>query len=67
LVVAFDALVMRIVVALPVFQRGDYLGVSWRRTVVASVMGNAASYFLGVLASQTPWLEHNTGGMGEFM
>ncbi len=67
LVVAFDALVMKLVVALPVFQRGDYLGVSWRRALLASALGNTASYFLGVLASQTPWLEHDTGAVGELL
>ena len=63
LVVLFDAIVIKVVAAVPLFQRGDYVGVSWRRGLVASILGNASSYFIGVMGSQTPWLKHETGGL----
>ena len=63
LVVLFDAIVIKVVAAAPLFQRGDYVGVSWRRGLVASILGNAASYFIGVIGSHTPWLVHETGGL----
>src|SRR6058998_1317850 len=50
-VVLLDALVIKIVAAVPLFQRGDYVGVSWRRGLVASILGNAASYFIGIIGS----------------
>ena len=63
LVTLFDAIVIKVVAAVPLFQRGDYVGVSWRRWLVASILGNAASYFIGVIGSQTSWLTHETGGL----
>jgi len=63
LVVLFDAVVIKVVAAVPLFQSGDYVGVSWRRGLVASLLGNAASYFIGVIGSHTPWLTHETGGL----
>ena len=65
LVVLADAVIIKLVTALPLLQGGGYLGVTWKRALLASVIGNALSYFVGVLASQTPWLEHGTGGVGE--
>ncbi len=37
-------------------QSGGFVGVSWRRATVASLLGNAASFFIGVLASGKPWV-----------
>ena len=42
-------------------QGGEFLGVSWRRALVASLLGNTASFFIGVLASGAPWIVHDTG------
>ena len=63
LVVLFDTVVIKVVAAVPLFQSGDYVGVSWRRGLVASILGNAASYFIGVIGSHTPWLAHEIGGL----
>jgi len=63
LVVLFDAVLIKVVAAVPLFQQGDYVGVSWRRGLVASILGNAASYFIGVIGSQTPWMTHELGGL----
>lgn len=63
LVVVFDTIMIKVLAAVPIFQRGDYVGVSWRRGLVASILGNAASYSIGVIGSQTPWLTHETGGL----
>ncbi len=63
LVVVCDAIVIKVVAAVPLFQSGDYVGVSWRRGLVASLLGNAASYFIGVIGSHTPWLTHEIGGL----
>ena len=64
--VVASTLVMKLVVASPVFQRGLP-----GRELAADPRGSRSwgtpVLLLGVLASQTPWLEHNTGGMGEFM
>ena len=59
----FDAIMIKVVAAVPLFQSGDYFGVSWRRGLVASILGNAASYFIGVIGSHTPWLTHEIGGL----
>jgi hypothetical protein len=58
-VVLIDTAVIKGIVALPIFQRGDYLGVSWRRALVASLLGNAVSYFIGVIGSHSPGFEHS--------
>ncbi len=56
-------LVLPVFTTLVVTNSGDYVGVSWRRGLVASLLGNAASYFIGVIGSHTPWLTHETGGL----
>jgi len=61
LVIVFDAIMIKLVSAVSAFQRGDYVGVSWRQALLASALGNAASYFIGVLASESPWLDHGSG------
>ena len=57
LVVLVDALLIRTLLALPLFQGGDFTGVTWRRSLVASLVGNGASFFVGVLAGYSPWFE----------
>ncbi len=56
-VVLADALLIRLVASTPFLQGGGFVGVSWRRALVASLLGNAASFFIGVLASGAPWIE----------
>jgi len=61
-VVLADAALVKLVAAAPFLQGGAFLGVSWRRAFVASLVGNVASFFIGVLASGAPWIAHETGG-----
>jgi hypothetical protein len=60
-VVLADGLFIKFVSSLPFVQGGGFLGVTWRRALVASLLGNTASFFIGVLASGAPWIDHHTG------
>jgi hypothetical protein len=62
-VVLADALFIKLVSSLPFVQGGQFLGVTWRRCLVASLLGNTASFFVGVLASGAPWIDHHPGGL----
>lgn len=62
-VVLADALAIKLLMSVPFLQSGGFLGVSWRRALVASLLGNAASFFIGVLGSHAPWILHETGGL----
>ena len=62
-VVLADALAIKLLMSVPFLQSGGFLGVSWRRALVASLLGNAASFFIGVLGSHAPWIVHETGGL----
>ena len=62
-VVLADALSIKLLTSVPFLQGVDFIGVSWRRALVASLLGNAASFFIGVLGSHSPWIVHETGGM----
>jgi hypothetical protein len=59
-VVVVDAVCIKLLIAAPFLQSGDFVGVSWRRALVASLLGNAVSFFVGVLASGAPWIDHET-------
>src|SRR5262249_13051872 len=63
-VVLVDALMIKLIVSAPLFQSGDYAGVGFRRALVASSLGNATSYFIGLLASHQPWVQHQAGPVG---
>jgi hypothetical protein len=54
-VVLADAVLIKLVSSASLLQGGGFLGVSWRRALGASLLGNAASFFVGVLASGAPW------------
>ena len=58
-----DAVLIKLLVSAPFLQGGGFLGVSWRRALMASFLGNTASFFIGVLASGAPWVVHETGGL----
>jgi hypothetical protein len=62
-VVVADAVMIKLVASVPLLHGGAYVGVSWQRGFVASLLGNAASYFIGVLASHAPWIMHETGAL----
>ena len=61
--VLVDALLLKLLASLPFLQGGGFVGVSWRRVLVASLLGNAVSFFIGVLAGGAPWVVHETGAM----
>lgn len=51
-VIAVDALVIMILAKIP-FLEGT--SVTWLKALIASACGNAASYFVGVIAISEPW------------
>jgi hypothetical protein len=57
-VVLADALLIKLVASLAFVQGDGFLGVTWRRALVGSLLGNTASFFIGVLASGAPWHDH---------
>lgn len=61
-VVLADALIIKLLVAAPLLQGGDYVGVTWRRALAASFLGNASSYFIGLIGSYAPWHVHQATG-----
>ena len=56
-VVIVDAVIIKIVASASIFQASNYMGVSWLRGLLASVLGNASSFFIG---SHAPWITHET-------
>jgi len=58
-VVLVDAVFIKLVASLPFLQGDGFIGASWRRAMVASLLGNTASFFVGVIASGAPWAVHN--------
>jgi hypothetical protein len=62
-VVLADAVAIKVLVSAPFLQGLGFLGVSWRRALVASLLGNATSFFIGVLGSHAPWIVHDAGGL----
>ena len=62
-VVLADGLAIKLVASAPFLQGGSFVGVRWRRAFAASLLGNAASYFIGVIAGHSPWIVHQTGGL----
>ena len=62
-VVLADAILIKLLASAPFLQGDGFLGVSWQRALVASLLGNTASFFIGVLASGAPWIIHETGGL----
>jgi hypothetical protein len=59
LVVAVDGTSIKLVASFEFFQGNGFRGVSWRRAGVISLIGNAASFFVGVIASGAPWRIHD--------
>jgi hypothetical protein len=63
-VVLADASLIKLVAAFPFVQGDSFRGITWRRASVASLLGNAASFFIGVIGSHAPWVVHQTGAPG---
>jgi len=62
-VVLGDGLAIKLVASAPFLQGGSFVGVRWRRAFAASLLGNAASYFIGVIGGHSPWIAHQAGGL----
>jgi len=58
-------MLIKLVASVPFVQGGEFVGVTWRRALVGSLLGNTTSFFVGVLASGAPWIDHHTavGGL----
>lgn len=61
MVVAIDAVSIKILSSLSGFQGESYRRVSWLFAGFVSLAGNAASFFVGVIASGAPWEQHSLG------
>lgn len=62
LVVLFDATSIWLLSRVPALQGDSYRRVSWVFAGIASLIGNAASFCIGVMASGEPWKMHDAGG-----
>lgn len=62
-VVLADTLLLKLLASAPFLQGGEFVGFSWRRALVASLLGNATSFSIGVIGSSAPWIVHETGGL----
>jgi hypothetical protein len=54
-VLVLDAIGIRLVAAFGPFQQDHYAPVGWMRALVFSALGNATSFFVGVVGSGAPW------------
>jgi hypothetical protein len=63
LVVAIDAAFIILLSKFAAFQGDSYRKVSWWFACLTSLAGNAASFFVGAIASGAPWEMH--GGTGD--
>ena len=61
LVVLIDAISIWLLAKVPAFQGDSYRQVGWIFAGITSLVGNAASFFIGVLASGEPWKMHEAG------
>jgi hypothetical protein len=57
-VVLIDGVVIKLLTSLESLQGDGYVCVGWARAVVISGIGNALSYFVGVIAAHKPWEFH---------
>jgi hypothetical protein len=65
LVVALDALAIRLLSQLDLLQGDGYRGVGWRLAGSAALLGNGVSFFVEVIANSAPWIAHTTEHMAE--
>jgi len=57
-VVIIDAASIKILSKWSAFQRDSYQNLSWLAAGLISLIGNAASFFVGIIASGSPWEMH---------
>jgi hypothetical protein len=55
IVVCANGLIIKILVGFEALQSDNYSGLSWVSALAISLFGNAASYFVGLIASRKPW------------
>ena len=55
LVVGIDGVAIKCLAHIDFFQGDNYEGVTWRRAFLISTIGNAMSFFVGIIVSQKPW------------
>ena len=60
LVVALDAAAIKLLSKFDALQGDEFSNLSWLRAGLIAVAGNAASFFVGTIASATPWYSHGT-------
>jgi hypothetical protein len=61
IVVVIDAASIKLLSRFSAFQGESYRSVGWLFAGLTSLAGNAASFFVGVIASGSPWEMHGTG------
>jgi hypothetical protein len=61
LVVVIDATSIWLLSKVPALQGDSYRGVGWIFAGFTSLLGNAASFCIGVMASGEPWKAHGVG------
>ncbi len=65
LVVALDAVAIKLLSQLDFLQGEGYRGVGWRLAGVVALVGNGASFFVGVIANGAPWIVHTSEHIAE--
>src|SRR5437899_1687033 len=56
LIVAVDGFAIKFLACVGPLQGDAFVGVSWSRSFLVSMFGNATSYFVGCIASHKPWI-----------
>lgn len=59
LVVAIDAAAIKLLSRFAAFQADSYRGLSWLFAGLTALVGNGVSFFIGVIASGSPWEAHS--------
>lgn len=59
LVVIIDATAIWLLARVPAFQGNSCRGVGWMFAGITSLVGNAASFWIGVIATGAPWEMHD--------
>lgn len=60
LVVVADSVAIKLLSCLGSIQQDEFRGVTWLRAGLIALVGNATSFFVGVIAMGSPWESHET-------
>ena len=55
-IIAVDGVAIKLLASVGPLQGDAFAGVSWSRSFLVSLFGNAVSYFVGCIASHKPWI-----------